>query len=74
MCGRIIYIYRERERERGCCSVYVCTFVPVCIHTYNKAARFLKSASSSSSHSFYFCVLLLVVAGFGGRKTKRTDW
>ena len=69
MCGRIIY--RERERE----DVVVCTFVRcVCIHTYNKAARFLNIASSSSSHPFYFCVLLLVVAGFGGRKTKRTDW
>jgi len=69
MCGRIIERERERERE----DVVVCTFVRVCIHTYNKAARFLNIASSSS-HSFYFCVLLLVVAGFGGRKTKRTDW
>ena len=68
MCGRIIYIERERE------DVVVCTFVHcVCIHTYTKTVRFLNIASSSS-HSFYFCVLLLVVAGFGGRKTKRTDW
>jgi hypothetical protein len=71
MCGRIIYIERERE------DVVVCTFVRSypCVFTriLKPHARFLNIASSSS-HSFYFCVLLLVVAGFGGRKTKRTDW
>lgn len=69
MCGRII----ERERERGCCSVYVRTRVYSTLRILKPHARFLNIASSSS-HSFYFCVLLLVVAGFGGRKTKRTDW
>ena len=53
MCGRIIYI--ERERERGCCSVYVCTFVPVCIHTYTK------TACTFSKYCFFFVSFFLLL-------------
>ena len=50
MCGRIIYIERERE------DVVVCTFVRcVCIHTYTK------TACTFSKYCFFFVSFFLLL-------------